>query len=122
MVDRTKPGSCPRIGIGRAEQSCAWYTPQMSPCSKGDGILRRCAYVGLAGSFELTLSVGIMSADRSVSVLLSVAASTWAFIAARIANAIEEVNMKKAIAKAIILMVGTGLLGRPGWHVSNSEG
>lgn len=58
----------------------------------------------------------LMQVNASVGVLLTVAVFC-------ILSFIKEVNMKRAIAKAVILTVGTALLGRPvGGMFPTSEG
>jgi len=71
-------------------------------------------YVGVFGALKVTLLVGIMSTSwllfiqlhASVGVLLAIAGNC-------ILSFTKEDNMIKTIAKAIILTVGTALLGRP---------
>ena len=74
-------------------------------------------YVGIFGTLKVTLLVVIMSTSwlhfiqlhASVGVLLAIAGTY-------ILSLTKEDNMIKTIAKAIILTVGTALLGR---HISN---
>ena len=81
-------------------------------------------YVGIFGILKATLLVGIMSTNwfvigqihASVDILLAIAGIC-------IIRLIKEDNMIKTVAKAIILTVGTALLGRLIWrHVSNFRG
>jgi len=86
-----------------------WYCQYSSPS------------VSIIGILKATLLIGIVSTNWSVVVQLHVAVSILlAFGGACIVKRTKEANMMKAVAKAISLMVGTALPGRPVWrHVSN---
>jgi len=72
----------------------------------------------------VTLLVGIMPTHWSILVeFYVVAGSMLAIAGVSILGLVKEVNMMKTVADAIILTVGTALLGRPiQRRVSNFSG